>query len=201
MQKMKDPYEVLGVSRDATDEQIKAAYREKARKFHPENFNGNPDAVEMATEKMKEINEAYDEILKIRAGKGEGSHSGNAYGSGSYGSSNNDPYFAEVRQNINNGRIKDAENFLNSTPSEKRNAEWCFLMACVLTKKGYYFDALRLADTACNMAPENREFAALRDNLRRQSNGYGRQQQQNVGGGCNMCDICAMLYCLDCMCR
>ncbi len=197
---MKDPYKVLGISPHATNEEVKSAYRELAKKYHPDNYANSPIA-DVAEEKMKEINEAYDEILKIRAGKGEGSHSGNAYDSGSYGSSNNDPYFAEVRQNINNGRIKDAENFLNSTPSEKRNAEWCFLMACVLTKKGYYFDALRLADTACNMAPENREFAALRDNLRRQSNGYGRQQQQNVGGGCNMCDICAMLYCLDCMCR
>ena len=63
---MKDPYEVLGVSRDATEEQVKSAYREKARKFHPDNFNDNPAAAEMATEKMKEINEAYDEIIKHR---------------------------------------------------------------------------------------------------------------------------------------
>ena len=118
---MKDPYKVLGISPHATNEEVKSAYRELAKKYHPDNYANSPIA-DVAEEKMKEINEAYDEILKIRAGKGEGSHSGNTYNGGSYGSSNNDPYFAEVRQNINNGRIKDAESFLNSTPSEKRNA-------------------------------------------------------------------------------
>ena len=200
---MKDPYKVLGVSPYASNEEVKNAYRELAKKYHPDNYADSPIA-DVAEEKMKEINEAYDEILRIRAGKSDsGSGSGSSYssaGTGYSGSGAGDPYFYEVRQNINNGRIRDAEAFLNNTPTEKRNAEWCFLTACVLTKKGYYFDALRLADTACNMAPDNREYAALRDNLRRQSNGYSRPAQQNVGG-CNMCDCCTALICLDCMCR
>ncbi len=199
---MKDPYGILGVSPYASNEEVKNAYRELAKKYHPDNYAHSPIA-DVAEEKMKEINEAYDEILKMRAGKAEGAGSGGTGYNSSYGSTGSgagDPYFYEVRQSINNGRIKDAEAFLNNTPTEKRNAEWCFLTACVLTKKGYYFDALRLADTACNMAPDNREYAALRDNLRRQSNGYSRPAQQNVGG-CNMCDCCTALICLDCMCR
>ncbi|MBQ9745036.1 MAG: DnaJ domain-containing protein [Clostridia bacterium] len=195
---MKDPYKILGISPTASNEEVKNAYRELAKKYHPDNYANSPIA-DVAEEKMKEINEAYDEILKIRTGNGGSEYKQSSDRGARGGNTTGDPYFYEVRQNINNGRIREAEAFLNSTPSEKRNAEWCFLMACILTKKGYYFDALRLADTACNMAPENREYAALRDNLRRQSNGYGRQQQ-NVGG-CNMCDVCAMLYCLDCMCR
>ena len=198
---MTDPYKILGISPTASNEEVKNAYRELAKKYHPDNYANSPIA-DVAEEKMKEINEAYDEILKIRAGKSDGSaYTNNSSYSGGSASSSGDPYFYEVRQNINNGRIRDAEAFLNSTPTDKRNAEWCFLMACVLTKKGYYFDALRLADTACNMAPDNREYAALRDNLRRQSNGYATPHQQQSAGGCNMCDICAMLYCLDCMCR
>lgn len=194
---MNDPYKILGVSPTASNEEIKKAYRELAKKYHPDNYTDSPIA-DIAEEKMKEINEAYDEILRIRTGRGDSKDYGSAGNTGS--SSTNDPYFYEVRENINKGKIRDAEAFLNSVPSEKRNAEWCFLMACVLTKKGYFFDALRFADTACNMAPDNREFAALRDNLRTQSGGYARQPQQNVGG-CNMCDVCSFLICLDCLCR
>ena len=197
---MKDPYRILGVSPNATNEEVKNAYRELAKKYHPDNYANSPIA-DVAEEKMKEINDAYDEILKMRAGKSEGAGYGNTGYQSSYsGYASGDPYFYEVRQNINNGRIREAEAFLNNTPAERRNSEWCFLTACVLTKKGYYFDALRLADTACNMAPDNREYAALRDNLRRQSNGYSRPAQQNVAG-CNMCDCCTALICLDCMCR
>ena len=199
---MKDPYRILGVSPYASNEEVKNAYRELVKKYHPDNYADSPIA-DVAEEKMKEINAAYDEILRIRAGKSEGAGSGSTGYHSSYsgsGAGAGDPYFYEVRQSLNNGRIREAEAFLNNTPTDRRNAEWCFLTACVLTKKGYYFDALRLADTACNMAPDNREYAALRDNLRRQSNGYSRPAQQNVGG-CNMCDCCTALICLDCMCR
>ena len=60
---MKDPYSVLGVSQNATDEEIKKAYREQARKYHPDNYVDNPLS-DLAEEKMQEINEAYDEIIK-----------------------------------------------------------------------------------------------------------------------------------------
>ena len=74
---MRDPYEVLGVSPDAGDDEIKKAYRDLARKYHPDNYVNNPLA-DLAEEKMKEINEAYDAITKGRAG-GYGS----GYGGGS----------------------------------------------------------------------------------------------------------------------
>ena len=60
---MKDPYEVLGVPHGASDEEIKKAYRELARKYHPDNYANNPLA-DLAQEKMKEINEAYDTLTK-----------------------------------------------------------------------------------------------------------------------------------------
>ena len=66
---MKDPYEVLGVSRSASDEEIKRVYRDLARKYHPDNYADNPLA-DLAQEKMKDINEAYDAITRERAGGG-----------------------------------------------------------------------------------------------------------------------------------
>ena len=60
---MKDPYEVLGVSPGASEEEIKKAYRDLARKYHPDNYQNNPLA-DLAQEKMKDINEAYDALCK-----------------------------------------------------------------------------------------------------------------------------------------
>ena len=60
---MNDPYSVLGVSPNASDEEIKKAYRELARKYHPDNYQNNPLA-DLAEEKMKEINAAYEQITK-----------------------------------------------------------------------------------------------------------------------------------------
>ena len=70
---MNDPYSVLGVSPDASDEEIKRAYRELARKYHPDNYQNNPLA-DLAEEKMKAINEAYDAITKQRSGRSSGGY-------------------------------------------------------------------------------------------------------------------------------
>ena len=62
---MNNPYEVLGVSETATDEEVKAAYRNLAKKYHPDNYTDSPLA-DVAEQKMKEINEAYDMINQMR---------------------------------------------------------------------------------------------------------------------------------------
>ena len=76
---MKDPYSVLGVSQSASDEEVKKAYRELARKYHPDNYQNNPLA-DLAEEKMKEINEAYDAITKQRSGGYQQTNAGASYG-------------------------------------------------------------------------------------------------------------------------
>ena len=79
---MRDPYTVLGVSSNASDQEIKKAYRELARKYHPDNYVDNPLA-DLAEEKMKEINEAYEAIQKQRSGGG-GSYQSSGASSGGY---------------------------------------------------------------------------------------------------------------------
>ena len=68
---MSDPYSVLGISPEASDEEVKRAYRDLARKYHPDNYQNNPLA-DLAEEKMKEINEAYAAITRSRSGGGTG---------------------------------------------------------------------------------------------------------------------------------
>ena len=62
---MFDPYSILGVSRDASDEEIKKAYRKLSRKYHPDANINNPNK-DQAEEKFKEIQQAYDQIMKER---------------------------------------------------------------------------------------------------------------------------------------
>ena len=96
---MTNPYEVLGVSENASDEEIKKAYRELARKYHPDNYADNPLS-DLAGEKMKEINQAYDTITKQRSGGG-GSYQ---QSSGSYGGYTQQRSYSSGSSCTNEGR-------------------------------------------------------------------------------------------------
>ncbi|MGM9636405.1 MAG: DnaJ domain-containing protein [Eubacteriales bacterium] len=197
---MNDPYKTLGVSREATDEEIKKAYRDLARKYHPDNYVDSPLA-DLVQEKMKEINEAYDAIQKERSG-------GKSYGSTSSYSTGNSNYSEELlraRQLVNDGRYSEADIVLDSIPSQGRNAEWNFLMGIVKTRRGYYYDAMRFFETACYLDPDNPEYRQALSDIRSQSGNYGqtyRTYQTNTSsGGCSACDMCSGLICADCCCE
>ncbi len=200
---MTDPYKVLGVSRDATDDEIKKAYRELARKYHPDNYASSPLA-DLAGEKMKEINTAYDEIQKARAAAQSG-QTGGSYGSyGSYGSTysgENAESFKTVRDYINAGRYSDADLILNSMSVGSRNAEWNFLKGCVLAQKNWFYDAQKYFETACYMAPDNIEYRNALNSIRARASSYGGGYNTSRGGGVSACDICNALICADCCCE
>ena len=200
-----DPYKVLGIGRNATDAEVKEAYRNLAKKYHPDNYAGSPIA-DLASEKMKEINEAYDQIVKERKqGYSSSGYQQNYQGYGNYSSSSE---YTDIRRLISQNRIADAEQLLNGVPTDRRSAEWYFLKGSVLYKKGWLEEAFSHFSTACQMDPSNMEYRAAMNqatNARRGNygpyNGYGGYNPSYSASSCNSCDICSSLLIADCCCE
>lgn len=200
----KDPYQVLGITRDYTDDQVKAAYRSLARKYHPDNYTKDNPLADLATEKMKEINEAYDAIMKERAAAA----SGKSYtdGGSQYQGNPNSPYY-EIRVLINQRRFSLAENRLKAIPEAERTADWHFLMSQVLVHKGYINDAMRELEMACAMDPSNREYQNAKQVFNDRAGGFGSTyynrgntyRRQSRDDEC--CDACCRLWMLDTCCE
>lgn len=191
---MKDPYEVLGIAPSASDDEVKAAYRALARKYHPDNYDGNPLS-DLAEEKMQEINEAYDAIIRQRrqgAPAGSGQEKGYTAPSGAAASSQ----YGDVRNYLAAGRYADAETVLDGVPAGSRNAEWYFLKGQVLYRKGWLEDAYAHYATACRMDPSNTEYRYHFNQMEAQRRGRSAQN-----GGCSGCDVCSGLLCADCCCE
>lgn len=204
---MRDPYQVLGVPSTATDEEVKKAYRDLARKYHPDNYHDNPLA-DLAQERMKEINEAYETVQSQRKAQRSGGYStsGTGYGTGygGYQSAYQGPYqggsrYQRVRMAISSGDLNLAEELLNAQTNH--DAEWNFLKGAICYRRGWLDEARRYYQAAVTMAPDNPEYQRALDILEGRGTAYRPDGYGNVTTGtCGNSDclrLCGATLCCN----
>lgn len=196
---MRNPYEVLGVRQGATQDEIKKAYKNLVKRYHPDQYRDNPLS-SLAEEKLKEINEAYDYLSK----NGNSSSYGYENNYNQYDSGNSSSSYQEIRMNINNGNIGAAEELLNS--SGFRNSEWYYLKGVINIKKGWYSEAYSSLQTAVSMEPNNFEYREAFNRVKNVNRSYSQRpysggNYRNYDNGSDWCTICSWLWCADTCCE
>lgn len=195
---MNNPYEVLGIKPGASEAEIKAAYKEMVKKYHPDKYQNNPLA-DLAEEKLQEVNEAYDMLMKGK-GASAGSGSRGGAGSASYSAGASGNYYA-VRQALDRNDLLGAEQLLINAPA--RDAEWFFLSGVLSYKKGFVDDGLTNIRQAMNMDPNNMEYRSVYQQMmnagavyrtRSNAGGYGEARQNDCCSDC-----CTFYLCTSCI--
>ena len=200
-----EPYKVLGVSPDAGDDEIKRAYYALAKKYHPDNYSADNPLADLATEKMQQINAAYEEIQRMRAGGASGG-SQHSYRSGTgAGTGGTSAQYVQIRRMINANRFGAAETALEQIPMNERIAEWHYLRSVTLMHRGWVNDAMRELECACTMEPTNPEYQQAKQMFNRRAGGYGSTYYNDAmyrrGGGCMDADLCTTLCCMNLLCN
>ena len=186
-----DPYKVLGISPDASDEEIKRAYRQLAKQYHPDRNPGDTEAAK----KMQQINAAYEQIKNP-----EKAQQATGYGYNPYSSQRTytqqetgDSYLQAAVNYIRFGRYREALNVLANCA--ERNARWYYLSAIANNALGNQVTALEHAKRAVSMDPSDPEYLRLLSAIENGGATY-RQQAGNYRGFTMRGDPCASL----CLC-
>lgn len=184
---MTDPYQILGISQNASDEEVKNAYRNLSQQYHPDLHSGNSVMEDIANQKMKEINTAYDTIMNMRRS--------NDYSSNP---------FIEVRKMIESGNYTNADAVLESNRQDT-SAEWNYLKGTVCLSRGWMNDAHTYFEKAARLDPSNAEYQAVFSQIRNKKTGnmsgnpYNTRNHNPNSMDC-LCDACQFLICADCLC-
>ena len=154
-----DPYKILGVSRDASDEEIKRAYRQLAKKYHPDRNPGDAEAAK----KMQQVNAAYEQIKnpeKAQPGAGHGGYGSydpfGGYQQRTHQQPDGDAYQQAAYNYIRFGRYREALNALQNCT--KKDARWYYLSALANYNLGNQVTALEHIRRAVSMEPDNQEY-------------------------------------------
>ena len=219
-----DPYLVLGVSHSASDREIKKAYRELSRKYHPDSYT-DPVQKEQAEEKFRQVQEAYNQIVDERSGKytggGYGGYGGGYGGGGTGNYSQEDQHLMAAMNYIRAGKYNEAINVLNGM--ENKSARWYYFSSVANLGLGNTSVALDYAKQACDMDPGNTEYQQYYQRLQSGNaspygfgspfgggygggyRGYGGYGNYGNGGtantGCGTGNICCDLWCADSCCE
>ena len=192
-----NPYEVLGVSRNASIDEIKKAYKELSRKYHPDSYVGNPLS-SLAEEKFKQVQEAYDAIMKEK--NGDYNYAGN-YNNNGYNNSESGE-MAEVYNLLGRRAYSQALSLLDSMPN--RNAKWYYYSAIAQVGLGNNLRDMEYARMAVSMEPNNIEYQNLVNRLSFQGNRYGEVRNVYRGGRSGFddaSDLCCKLWLADSLCE
>ena len=202
-----DPYKILGVSPDASDEEIKRAYRALAKKYHPDLNPGD----KAAAEQMQKVNAAYEQIKNPEKFQPQGSSQGSYDPFGGYdpytgsrqrgyGTAEADPYQQAAYQYIRFGRYNEALNALNNCA--EKNARWYFLSALANDGLGNQITALEHIRRAVSLEPDNMQYLQVLDRIENGGAAYRRRSGsfQGFGGGGDLCSQLCFCYFLQLFC-
>ena len=200
-----DPYKVLGVSPDASDEEVKKAYRTLSKKYHPD-ANINNVHKDEYTEKFKQVQNAYKTIMDDRkkgfTNQNYGNSNSNYYNQSSYSNSsyqysNDQSAYKEAEAYINAHRYQEAINILNNI--RNKNSVWFYYSALAHNGIGDNVTALDYAQTALQMEPNNLNYILLVQQLQGSQSSYQRTQQTYRRPGMNMMNCCYYYMLCNCL--
>lgn len=192
---MTDPYSILGVSVNATEDEVKAAYKRLAQKYGRSQYENDP-LCDFADKKMTEIDEAYDSImttLRMNSSFNDSESENFSYESISE--------YHDVRQLISSGRLDDAEQILDGVPQNSRKGEWNYLKGYILYKRGWLSEATNYVTRAREIDPSNQEYEKLYNTLTSPFSGTFGGFNQSGLSGVHACNICSSLICADLCCE
>ena len=215
---MIDPYQVLGVSRSASDDEIKKAYRSLSRKYHPDANINNPNK-DQAEEKFKQVQQAYDQIMKEKqsgaAGTGGygGAGSSSSYGGSSYGrytynnagssAQDDNPKVRAAGNFISNGYYNEALKVLEEVPFAERRGRWYYYSAIANQKLGNTATAIEHIQRAVSLEPNNmqyRQFMQIIENGGSWYSDMGDIYGRPSGRGSECCSLLATFLCWQMVC-
>ena len=173
---MSNPYEVLGISPRASDEEIKKAYRTMSRKYHPDANVNNPDKAQ-AEEKFKQIQQAYDQIMKEKQ-QGYSYRGSRTYGGQSYTNAGQSIELTAAANYIASRHYAEALHVLNSVPVAERGARWYYFSAVANAGIGNNVTAKEQIDRAVSLEPSNMEYRQFKQHL-----DFGGTWYQDMGAG------------------
>ena len=203
---MKDPYSILGVPVGATDEEVKNAYRNLARRYHPDNYDDSNPLKGLAKEKMQEINAAYDDIQRDRVRPASDDTKSSSSGYSRAQGSTPPAIYVAIRNRINERKYREAEDLICSIPECDRTADWHFLNSMCLMHRGKSADAIRELELACSMDPSNLEYQKAKQMFNNRAQGYGSTYYGTTArpmrsSADDVCETCIKIKMCDCLCE